>query len=457
MKKALLFAIVLVFLAVIPATAGHEEDPRTRNLHPMGHIVERASVLNPNVGNPNVHTDIAFWGNHAFQGSWLGFNVRDISEPDNPQQVSFTSCVGNQGDMVVWDNVLVRSWNTPAGTPGIFGAGNSCDGMVVPNGFEGLHVFDVSDPTDPVLVASVDLSAAALPETENMPARCGSHTATGVPDLENNRLLIYNSGGGCQGIDIVEIPLDAPQNASFLHWEAADDPAIGFGRDCHDTGVILGEAMLAGCAGDDGYTLWSLAGSGSLTDPHFLYSRTVPDVSIGHAVSFSWDGEILVFEHEPGGGVQANCQESNPDSDKSFFFFDAETGDLLGTWVLPRDQSAQENCSIHNFNVVPLRSGANVLVSGNYQAGTWVVDFSDPAAAETIAWSDPPPAPVPPPPLDFLGLDVVGAWSSYWYNGFIYETNIGEGLNIFRLSDRSTAGALRLDHLNPQTQEFTIR
>jgi hypothetical protein len=47
-------------------------------------------------------------------------------------------------------------------------------------------------------------------------------------------------------------------------------------------------------------------------------------------------------------------------------------------------------------------------------------------------------------------------WSSYWYNNFIYETHINEGLNIYRFSGRATAGAMRLGHLNPQTQEFTI-
>lgn len=445
---------LLVATTISPVQAGHDDDPRTRNLHPVGHIVEPASLLNTDVDNVNIHTDLAFWGKHAFQGTWLGFNVRDISAPGNPKHISFTSCEGNQGDVVVWDEILVRSWNTPAGTPGLFGAGLTCDGQAVPAGFEGLHIFDVSDLKDPELIASVDLSAAALPATATMPARCGSHTATGVPDLANNRLLIYNSGAGCSGIDIVEVPLDNPAGASFVRWEAADDPAVGFGRDCHDTGVILGDADLAACAGDDGFTVWSLATS--LEDPEFLYSRSVPEVTIGHAASFSWDGEVLVFEHEPGGGVGPRCQESNTDAEKSFFFFEATTGNLLGTWVLPRDQSAQENCSIHNFNIVPLPSGRDVIVSGNYQAGTWVIDFTDPKKPVTVAWSDPPPAPVPPPPFDFFGLDIVGAWSSYWYNNFIYETNIGEGLNVFRLSDRATAGALRLDHLNPVTQEFTI-
>jgi hypothetical protein len=39
----------------------------------------------------------------------------------------------------------------------------------------------------------------------------------------------------------------------------------------------------------------------------------------------------------------------------------------------------------------------------------------------------------------------------------MYETNITEGLNVFRLSDAATAAARRLDHLNPQAQEFTLR
>ncbi len=51
---------------------------------------------------------------------------------------------------------------------------------------------------------------------------------------------------------------------------------------------------------------------------------------------------------------------------------------------------------------------------------------------------------------------MTGAWSSYWYDGFIYESNIGEGLNVFRLSAPETAGAIKLRHLNPQTQEFSL-
>lgn len=419
MNKIPSIVTLILLLFATPVLAEHDEDPRTKNLHPMGHIVEPASLFT-GAGGGNVHTDIAFWGQYAFQGSWLGFNIRDISAPGNPTQVSFTSCTGNQGDVVVWDDILVRSWNSPAA----FGA--TCDGETVLEGFEGLHIFDISDKNDPVLVQSVELP-------------CGSHTATGVPDPANNRLLIYNSGSAaaCQGFEIVEIPLSDPAAAAYIRTEPA-------GHSCHDISVILGDAMLAACAGGAGYTMYSLADS--FENPSLLYGRTIPGVTIGHTGSFTWDGAVYVFGHEPGGGVAPRCEASSSDTDKSAFFFDTLTGEQMGMWTLPRPQSTIENCTIHNMAVVPVQD-RYILVSGNYQSGTSVVDFTDVANPVEIAYSDPPP---------IVPLDLGGAWSSYWYNNFIYETNITEGLNIFRFSGKETAGALRLDHLNPQTQEFTL-
>src|SRR5919106_2668502 len=390
--RVLVLGLLATGLLAFPlaAGAGHENDPRTSNLQPRGHIVEPASLLNPAVANPDIHTDIAFWGNYAIQGNWDGFNIRDISEPDNPTQVSRTFCNGDQGDVVVWENIIVRSWNTNTGA-----AGNTCDGQAVAPGFEGLHVFDASNVANPQLVASVDLP-------------CGSHTATGVPDLENDRLIVYSSPSAhdtnppidpnppstCDWFDIVEVPLDDPEDAQFLRAEPAD-------HTCHDIGVILGDERKAACAGGEGYRLFSLGGPQgvSLEDPLLLQHVIVapPHVTVGHSASFTWDGEVVIFGHEPGGGVAAECEATDSNEKKSFFFHDADTGAELGRWTLPleRSQGPTENCSLHNYNMVPLRDGRDLLVAGNYQAGTWVVDLTDPANARTVAWSDPPPKPVP--------------------------------------------------------------
>jgi hypothetical protein len=421
-------------------------------MHPLGHIIEPAVLGGFGGANPDIHTDIAFWGKRAIQGNWDGFNIRDISDPENPTQVSRTFCEGNQGDVLVWENIVVRSWNTPAGTAGPFGAGTTCDDQPVPPGavpgvgFEGLHVFDISDESNPELVAQVPLA-------------CGSHTATAVPDEANGRLLVYSSPSAhdstppidpnppatCDWFDIVEVPLDDPGDASFLRAE----PSM---HTCHDIGVILGDVMRAACAGGTGFRVFDL--SGSLEDPELMHHVDVPTVTVGHSAAFSWDGETIVFGHEPGGGVAAECEATDTDEKKSFFFYDTESGDFLGKWTLPRSQTATENCTLHNYNVVPLRNGRDVLVSGNYQAGTWVVDFTDPGDAKTVGWSDPPPKPVPPG-TPFC-CDVTGAWSTYWYDGFLYESNIGEGLNIFKLSGNTLARRVKLGHLNPQTQEFSL-
>src|ERR671918_271858 len=232
--------------AQIPAVSSFDY---THNMHPMGH-----SARIPVGGRFN--SALAFWGKTAYQGTYEGFRIIDITERDNPVEINnYAECApgstaGNQGDVIIWGDILVRSWNSNTGA-----AGSSCDGDFVPPGFEGLHVFDVSNAADPDLVASVD------------PPQ-GSHTATGVPDLANDRLLVYNSAssGDNPGIDIVEVPLDAPEDAAFLRFEPA-------GRSCHDTGVILGNEMLAACAGGNGWTLWDI--SADLEDPVQVHSQVV--------------------------------------------------------------------------------------------------------------------------------------------------------------------------------------
>jgi hypothetical protein len=459
-RLARLIALGALAALVVPsvAQAGHTTDPRTKNMHPLGHIFEPAVTGGFGGASPDIHTDIAFWGKRAIQGNWNGFNIRDISDPENPTQVSRTECPGNQGDVLVWGNIIVRSWNTPAGTPGVFGAGTTCDGVPVPPGavpgvgFEGLHVFDASNEANPQLVAQVPLA-------------CGSHTATAVPDLANNRLLVYSSPSAhsnsnpnppatCDWFDIVAIPLSNPGGASFLRAE----PAM---HTCHDVGVILGDVMRAACAGGTGFRVFDL--SDSLVDPELMHHVDVPTVTVGHSAAFSWDGDTIVFGWEPGGGLEPECTAQDPPEKKSFFFYDTETGAFQGRWTLPRDQTNMENCTLHNYNVVPLRNGRDVLVSGNYQAGVWVVDFTDRANAKTVGWSDPPAAPVPPG-SPFCASNgpagprcaLTGSWSAHWYDGFIYESNIGEGLNVFKLSGNTLARRIKLGHLNPQTQEFSL-
>ena len=74
------------------------------------------------------------------------------------------------------------------------------------------------------------------------------------------------------------------------------------------------------------------------------------------------------------------------------------------------------------------------------------------ANAREIAYADPAPLPKPPN----ANFQIGGDWGSYFYNGYIYESDITRGLYVWKLSDRDTERAMRLRHLNPQTLEFTI-
>jgi hypothetical protein len=428
-----------VGLSVFPALAAANHDQRANfELRALGHSPNPASFLvdPPGPAPAEINSDLAFRGNYVFHGNYDGFRIIDASDRQNPVEISHTRCQGNQGDIVVWGNILVRSWNSPA----VEGA--TCDGQPVTTGWEGLHVFDITNLADPQLIASVELP-------------CGSHTATGVPDLAANRLIVYNqtSGGPCFFFDIVEVPLANPAGAHLLRQQSLEVEHA-----CHDSGVILGEVNLMACASGSEANVFDIGENehpgGSITRPSFLYTIEEPGVGTDpahpgnwHSAAFTWDGKVLILGWEPGGGAAPECEATDPPVTKSAFFYDAHTGAKLGQWTLPRPQTAEENCTIHNYNVVPIR-GRYILTSGNYQAGTWLTDFTDPANAFTLAYSD--PAPLVPTQLG-------GAWSSYWYNRAIYESSITEGLNVFRYQERQVRRrSLQLDHLNPQTQEFSL-
>jgi hypothetical protein len=441
-------ATVLLTLSAT-AAAHHGTRPHTQNMHALGHSPDFGSFLLPD-GQRDANSDLAFWGNLVFHGDYDGFRILRDS-PGNPKLVSRTRCNGDQGDIVVWGDVLVRAWNAPKAQP------RSCDGTTVPAGFEGMHIWDISNLADPVLVGEVELSARPQADSPG----CGTHTLTLVKDPDANRVVIYNatSGGNnllppadqeCDWIDIVQVPLANPGAASHVRRE----PLEG-GHAAHDNGVILGDVNMLATASGHMSNVFDI--SDSLTDPEHLYTIEEPGVcNTGgplcngnwHSAAFTWDGEVIILGWEPGGGSLPECEATDPPVKKSAFFYDADTGAKLGQWTLPRPQSAAENCTIHNYNTVPLRNGNYVLVSGNYQAGTWVTDFTNPASPVTLGWSDPPPA---------VPTQLGGVWSSYWYNGFIYESEIQVGLNVFRFNGKETAGAIRLPHLNPQTQEFSTR
>jgi hypothetical protein len=125
-------------------------------------------------------------------------------------------------------------------------------------------------------------------------------------------------------------------------------------------------------------------------------------------------------------------------------------------YKLPAVQTQQENCVAHNGSVVPV-PGRDIFVQAWYQGGLSVSDFTDSANPVEIAYFD-------RGPIDAKAEVLGGFWSTYWYNGRIYGTEIARGLDVLELkpsqhlTENEIAAAKLADQgslFNPQ-QQFPV-
>src|SRR5258706_129811 len=61
------------------------------------------------------NSDLAFQGNHLFQGNFYGVSIYDISNPANTTLLTSMVCPGGQGDLSVYKNLLFMSVEMPNG------------------------------------------------------------------------------------------------------------------------------------------------------------------------------------------------------------------------------------------------------------------------------------------------------------------------------------------------------
>jgi hypothetical protein len=123
-------------------------------------------------------------------------------------------------------------------------------------------------------------------------------------------------------------------------------------------------------------------------------------------------------------------------------------------YKMPAVQTVNENCVAHNSSVIPVPN-RDIYVQAWYQGGVAVVDFTDTANPVEIAFLDRGPITTPANPT---GLNLGGLWATYWYNGFIYGTEIARGFDTFGLlaSDQLSANEIeaasevQLDQFNSQ-------
>jgi hypothetical protein len=442
------------------------------------------------------NSDLAFQGNHLFQGNFYGVNIYDISDPAKTRLLTSLVCPGGQGDVSVYKNLLFMSVEMlngrldcspqgfPPEPPPAAGQENKPHlPAAQKDRFRGVRIFDIADIRNPKQVAAVQTCR-------------GSHTHTLVVDPnDKNNVYIYVSGtsfvrqseelAGCSGetpdkdpntalfrIDVIKVPLAAPQNAQVVSSPRVFmDPRTGalnglnnagtHGKNglekpsdtnqCHDITVYSALGLAAGACSGNGILL-------DIKDP--VHPKRVdavndPNYSYWHSASFSNDGKKVVFTDEWGGGLGARCRANDPNKWGADAIFRLANNKLsfASYYKLPAAQGDSENCVAHNGSLIPV-PGRDIVAQAWYQGGISIMDFTDADHPVEIAYFDRGPI---NPKMLVLG----GDWSAYWYNGHIYASEIARGLDIFELTptqhltqnEIDAAKAVRVAELNVQNQE----
>jgi len=442
------------------------------------------------------NSDLAFQGNHLFQGNFYGVSIYDISNPANSRLLTSMVCPGGQGDVSIYKSLMFMSVEMPngrldCGTQGFPPAPpptpeEAKEKKRLPAAqkerFRGVRIFDISDIQNPRQVAAVQTCR-------------GSHTHTLVVDPnDKSNVYIYVSGTsfvrqpeelpGCSGekpdkdpntalfrIDVIQVPVAAPQNAKVVSsprvFIDARTGAInglnnggshGKGNEkpedtdqCHDITVYSAIGLAAGACSGNGILL-------DVKDP--IHPKRVdavndPNYSYWHSASFSNDGSKVVFTDEWGGGLGPRCRPTDPNKWGADAIFRLKDDKLTfaNYYKMPAAQGDTENCVAHNGSLVPV-PGRDIEVQAWYQGGISVMDFTDPEKPYEIAYFDRGPI---DPKLLVLG----GDWSAYWYNGNIYASEIARGLDVFELTgtqfltqnEIDAAKSVKVAELNVQNQQ----
>ena len=426
------------------------------------------------------NSDLAFRGDYVFVGNFMGFNVYDISDPENPTLRTTVVCPGGQGDLSVYGDLLFMSVEMPNGR--IDCQQGAFDMAPSPDRFRGVRVWDISDLDNPEQVAAVQTCR-------------GSHTHTLVTDPDDDEhVYIYVSGvsyvrpaeelDGCSGadpdvdpnsslfrIEVIRVPVEHPEQAEVVATPRIfADPATGAVKglwpggphgpgtqetattdQCHDITAYPEIGRAAGACSGNGIILdisdqANPVRTDEVIDPNFAY---------WHSATFNNDATKVVFTDEWGGGLEARCRETDDPQWGADAIFDVtEEGLVLRSYYkLPVAQTPQENCVAHNGSLIPV-PGRDIMVQSWYQGGVSVFDFTDSEHPLEIAYFD-------RGPISAETMELGGTWSAYWYNGFIYASEITRGLDVFRLTpsehlsqaEIDAAEKADVDELNVQTQQ----
>jgi hypothetical protein len=461
------------------------------------------------------NSDLAFTGNLVIQGNYNGFILWDVTNPARPTLKTSHLCPASQSDVSVYRNLLFVSGEGLGGRV-------DCGTQGVPDSvstvrLRGIRIFDISDIMNPKYIHNVQTCRGSHTHTVVSDPNdannvyiyvSGSSSVRSPSELPgcSNLAPDEDPNSARFRIEVIQVPLANPTQARIVtspriftglvapprHADpdagnrgggarrgggAAGDTAAG-GRggrggggggrgaagggddipagarpgpnQCHDITVYPAVGWAGGACG--GYGL--LLDIRDVKNPRRVFAAADSNMSFWHSATFSNDGTKVLFTDEWGGGSAPRCRETDKYEWGANALFTIVNNELQfkSYYKMPAAQTSLENCVAHNGSLIPI-PGREVMVQGWYQGGISIFDWTDPSKPVEIAFHD-------RGPLDEKRMRSAGSWSVYWYNGYIYSSEIARGLDVFELvpsgfltqNEIEAAKTVRYEQFNAQEQ-----
>ena len=396
-------------------------------------------------------SDIAFSGNKAFVGNYNGFVIYDVTNAASPEVLARVSCPGSQNDITISGDLLYLSTDSSR-------SDDSCSSTSSPTtlkeSWEGIKIFDVSNPRVPKYIKSVETA-------------CGSHTNTLVPGKKSDFIYVSSYSPradypDCQpphdSISIIEVPKKAPTQAKVvaepnLFPDGGNPGGVQPSGDgysattgCHDITAYPSKNIAAGACMGDG-VIMDISNPAAPKVIEKVQDTT--NFAFWHSATFNNDGTKVVFTDELGGGGRATCNTTVGPKRGANAIYDLSKSNKLtfkSYYKISRHQNDSENCVAHNGSLIPVK-GRDIMVQSWYMGGTSIWDFTDSANPREIGYFE-------RGPNGGVGGGGGGTWSSYYYNGHIFSSDLGKGFDVLKVTEPSlqNAAKVKMDELNPQSQ-----
>ena len=259
---------------------------------------------------------------------------------DQPRTVVDFACNGPQNDVSVHEMGGKRFLFQSVDTAQTAEDCTSTNSEIVNGGrvgYEGIRVFDVTDPRSREFIDMIQTA-------------CGSHTHSIIPDgrrgVHLRRFVSADHEHHAAGLDAAERattePCEVPhKKISIIKVSAhrgefrselkeqplSDDTAFNRGfQACHDIQFFMArKTALASCAGDA--QLWDIKDPWNPTanvdgkHTHIYSPSTADQFEFIHSGVVSWDGKTFAIMDETGGGSAAHCFGS-ASTDGFYYFYD---------------------------------------------------------------------------------------------------------------------------------------